>query len=242
MQNVLTLIKKEIKDYFISPIAYVVIAAFLAAVGIWFAFVKELYVLGQAQMRQTFIFITQILAIVVPALTMRSWAEEKKSGTIEILSTLPVSKLELIVAKFVSTFTFVLIAVFLTLPIPITLNILGSPDNGVIVAGYIGLTLLSASYVMIGQFVSINTRNQIVSFILGMVIIAILYILGELTFLQLLPSSVRPVFEALGIGSHFRSIARGVIDTRDVFYYLSIVIVLFYFIYKSLSRLKKEGR
>jgi len=241
MNNLITLIKKELKDYFISPIAYVVIATFLIATSIWFVFVKGLFISNQAEMRETFIFITQILILVIPALTMRSWAEEKKSQTLEIISTFPISNFELIIAKFLSCLIFVTFTLVLTFPIPITLNILGNPDNGIIIASYIGLILLAASYIAIGQFVSMNTKNQIVSFISSVAIIAILFIFGEPQFLQLMPSSFRVIFESLGLGSHYLSIAKGVLDTRDILYYLSLIIIVFYFIYKSSERIKKEG-
>ncbi len=241
MSNLIVLIKKELKDYFISPIAYVVIAAFLIATSIWFVFVKGLFINNQAEMRETFIFITQILIVVIPALTMRSWAEEKKSQTLEIISTFPISNLELIIAKFLSCLIFVIFTLLLTFPLPLTLNILGNPDNGIIIASYIGLILLSASYIAIGQFISINTQNQIVSFIVSAVLITVLYIFGEAQFLQFIPTSFRVIFESFGLGSHYLSIAKGVLDTRDILYYLSLIIVFFYFIYKSFERIKREG-
>lgn len=234
--------RKEIKDYFISPIAYIVITVFLIATAVWFVSVKGLFISNQADMRDIFIFITQILIIVIPALTMRNWAEEKSSGTLEVISTLPLSKRELIIGKFLSCLTFTIFMIFLTFPIPITLNILGNPDNGIIIAGYIGLIMLSASYIAIGQFISINTQNQIVSLIVSTTLIAILYFIGEAQFLQILPHRYWIYFEAFGLGSHFKSIAKGVLDSRDILYYLSIIIFLFYFIHKSLERIIKEGK
>lgn len=242
MKNIALVIKKELKDYFISPIAYVIIATFIVIVSIWFAFVKGLFINNQAQMRATFIFITQMLIIVIPALTMRSWAEEKKSGTLEVISTLPISNLGLIIAKFISCLIFVSLAILLTFTIPLTLNMLGNPDNGIIFASYFGLILLSASYITIGQLISINSQNQIVSFIISTVIITILYLFGEVQFLQFIPPSLRTYFEALGLGAHFKSLAKGVLDTRDILYYLSIITILFYFIHKSLIRIKKQGK
>ena len=239
MKSILILVKKELKDYFISPIAYIVIITFLLAVSIWFVFIKGLFVSNQADMRDIFIFITQIFIIVIPALTMRSWAEERKSQTLEILTTLPISSIELIISKFLSCLIFVILALILTFPIPLTLNILGNPDNGIIIAGYIGLIFLSASYIIIGQFVSINTNNQIVAFIASSVIILILYIFGEAQFLQYFPNSIRVIFESFGIGSHFASLAKGVIDTRDILYYLSLMLIFFYFIYKSFDKIKR---
>lgn len=240
MKNILVLTKKELKDYFISPIAYVVIAAFTVIVGILFT--KDLFVENQASIQNFFKLVPPLLIIVIPALTMRSWAEEKKTGTLEIISTLPINKTEIIISKFISCLLFISFILFLTFPIPLTLNILGNPDNGVIIAGYIGLLLLSASYVVIGQFVSINTQNQIVAFILSATLIAVLYVFGEPTFLQFIPTSLRGYFEALGLGAHFRSIARGVLDSRDILYYLSIIIILLYFISKSYDRIKKTGK
>jgi len=239
MKSILIIVKKELKDYFISPIAYIVIITFLLAVSIWFVFIKGLFLSNQADMRDIFIFITQIFIIVIPALTMRSWAEERKSQTLEILTTLPISSIELIISKFLSCLIFVILALILTFPIPLTLNILGNPDNGIIIAGYIGLIFLSASYIIIGQFVSINTNNQIVAFIASSVIILILYIFGEAQFLQYFPNSIRVIFESFGIGSHFLSIAKGVIDTRDILYYLSLILIFFYFIYKSFDKIKR---
>jgi ABC-2 type transport system permease protein len=239
MKNTLIVIKKELKDYFISPIAYVVIATFLIVTSVWF--VKDLFIQNRADMRTFFTFVPAILIIVIPALTMRSWAEERREGTLEIITTLPISSIELIIAKLVSTLVFTVFILFLTIPIPVVLNSLGNPDNGIIIAGYIGLIILSATYIIIGQFISINTDNQIVSFILSAALIAFLFILGETSFLQFIPGTFRGLFEALGLGSHFRSIARGVIDSRDILYYLSIITFMTIFTYKSLLRIKKSG-
>lgn len=240
MKNVFVLVKKELKDYFISPIAYVVISAFIIISGI--IFTKDLFVENQASLSNFIQIVPALLIIVIPALTMRSWSEEKKSGTLEIISTFPISKTEIMISKFISCFLFVLFVLILTFPIPLTLNVLGNPDNGVIIGSYFGLILLSASYIAIGQFISINTENQIVAFILSSSIIAVLYVFGEPTFLQFIPSYLRDFFESLGLGAHFRSIARGVIDSRDLLYYLSIIALLLYFINKSYERIKKLGK
>lgn len=249
MKELLVLTKKELKDYFISPIAYVVIITFTLLVGIMFA--KDIFVYNQASMRRILteidiinlsIPIPVILILIIPAITMRSWAEEKREGTLEIISTLPISRIEIVIAKFLSAFIFTTQLILLTIPIPITLNLLGNPDNGVIIAGYLGLILLSATYILIGQLVSINTQNQIVALIVSIVLIGILYTVGESGFLIFVPTSLRTFFEAFGLGSHFRSIARGVLDSRDILYYLSIILLLFMFIYKSLSRIKRTGK
>lgn len=240
MKNIVTLTKKELKDYFTSTIAYVVIAVFLIVTSI--LFIKDVFIDDQATMRKTFEFIPLILAIIIPALTMRSWAEEKKEGTIEIIRTLPIKKAELILGKFLATLLLVIFMLILLLPIPVMLNILGNPDNGVIAAGFLGLILLSATYILIGQFVSINSQNQIVSFIISTAIIAVLFIIGESRFLELVPVTLRTYFGAIGIGTHFESIAKGVIDTRDILYYFSTITIVFAFIYKSLNRIGKLGK
>ncbi|MBN2015579.1 ABC transporter permease [Candidatus Dojkabacteria bacterium] len=247
MKNILLVIKKELKDYYISPIAYVVISAFVVLITL--KFITSVFVDNVADMRNIFYEwefpdlppMPILLILVIPALTMRSWAEERREGTLEVISTLPISNIGLIVAKFISCFLFTTFMLLLTLPIPITLNILGNPDNGVIIAGYLGLILLSASYISIGQFVSINTRNQIISFILSFVLITMLYIFGEIQFLQYVPSSLRFLFGSLGLGSHLRSIAKGVLDSRDILYYISIIALLFYFTYRSFQRIKRTG-
>lgn len=239
MKNILELTKKELKGYFTSAMAYIVIVSFLIISYIWFS--KDVFVENQANMRNIFEFMPTFFIIIIPLLTMRSWAEERKDGTLEILKTLPFNAFELVISKFLSTLIFSIVMLLLLFPIPLVLNILGNPDNGVILAGFIGLIFLSATYISIGQFISINTKNQIISFIISAAIIGILYLVGEASFLQFVPNALRDYFFALGLGAHFRSIAKGVLDTRDVFYYLSIIILLITFIYKSLKRIGKQG-
>lgn len=240
MKNIAILTKKELRDLFTSPIAYVVFATFLVISSL--LFIKDVFVVNQAEMRDFFELVPMLLIVVVPGITMRSWSEEKREGTIEILATLPFSRSQLIIGKFLSNFLFITIAILLTAIIPVTLNVLGNPDNGVIIAGYIGLLMLAAAYTVIGQFVSINTQNQIVSLILSAVLIAILYIIGEPGFLQFVPATLRGFFEALALGTHFESIAKGVLDTRDILYYVSIITILLLSIYKSFERIRKVGK
>ena len=240
MKNILLLIKKELKGYFISPVAYVVIIIFLLAANIWF--VKDLFVNNEASARKLFEILPLLFIFIIPAFTMKSWAEERKDGTIEILRTFPISKWELVLGKFFSTLIYFTILILTLFPIIIVLNILGNPDNGVMIAASIASIFLAASYIAIGQLVSINTTNQIISFILSVVFIGILYIVGDNSFLQFLPSSIRSIVASFGLGEHFRSIIKGVIDSRDILYYMSIIILIIFFIYKSLSRLSIKGK
>ncbi|MEI7579388.1 MAG: ABC transporter permease [bacterium] len=238
-RNILILMLKELKDAFTSPVAYIVISFFTIVVGI--AFAKDIFVTSQADMRSVFNTASLVLVIVVPAITMRSFAEERQSGTYEILSTLPLSSLQILLAKFFANLFLCLVIILATLPIPIILNVIGQPNNGLIVAGYLGLFILSASYVALGQFISINSTSQVAAFLLTVTLIAILYVIGMDAFLQLLPQGMRSFFNALSLKSHFDGIAKGVIDTRDILYYFSILLLMFYFTFKSILRIKKKG-
>jgi ABC-2 type transport system permease protein len=154
---------------------------------------------------------------------MRSWAEEKKMGTIEVLMTLPLKDYEVVLGKFLSGFVFMILSVMLTFPLVLTLLILGRPETGTIIGGYLGSSLLGAAYLAIGLFVSSLTRNQIIAFIIGIVTCFAFLIIGEDLVLMSAPPLVAPLLTYLGLGAHFESISRGVIDTRDVLYYLSII-------------------
>lgn len=235
----ISLIKKELKDYYLSPVSYIVVAAFVIVLSA--VFFNDLFIENQANMRKVFELIPLVFIIIIPALTMRTWAEERKEGTLELLMTQPISIRQLIGAKYFSTVIFASFMVLLTLPIPITLNYLGNPDNGVILAGYIGTFLLISAYAGIGQVVSMNSKNQIAALIIAVLLIGLLYIVGEVFILELLPFKFRDYFSALGLGYHFRSISKGVIDSRDVLYYFSIIGLSKLYMYKSLLRIKKRG-
>ncbi len=243
MKNVIdstlwTLFKKELKTYFILPIAYIFITTYI--VVNFYLFFKSFFVVNQADMRQFFELQPIMLLFFIPALTMRLWAEEKKEGTFEYLMTLPSNEWNFILGKFFSSWVFMLIVIFFTLPLYITVSILGNPDHGVIIASYIGLILLSGSYISIGLFISSLTYNQIVSFILSVVVLFSLWIIGEKIVLYTVPSSIANILEYVGLGSHYDSLQRGVIDLRDIVYYLSVM-VLFLFLNKlSLETRKWE--
>jgi ABC-2 type transport system permease protein len=155
---------------------------------------------------------------------MRSWAEEKKLGTIEILMTLPVKDWEIVIGKFLSSFFFLMLTVCLTFPLAVTVYLLGSPDMGPIWGGYLGAFLLGGAYLAIGLFSSSITENQIVSFIIAIIISFAFLIIGEDFVIINAPSSLVPILSYLGLGAHFQSIGRGVIDSRDILYYLSVMI------------------
>ena len=221
MSNISTIFQKEFKSYFNSPIAYIFIITFLLFSG-WLFF-RTFFLIGQAHLRPLFGILPWLFLILAPAVTMRAWAEEKKLGTMEVLMTLPLRDYEVVLGKFLANFVFIIITLLLTFPLVATTYVLGEPDTGAIVGGYLGACLMGGAYLAIGLFVSSLTKNQIVAFIIGIVTCFALLIVGEDIVLMSAPSVVVPLFTYLGLGAHFESISRGVIDSRDLIYYLSVI-------------------
>ncbi len=221
MRNMLTIFQKEFKSYFNSPIAYIFIITFLLFSN-WLFF-RTFFLIGQAHMRPLFGILPWLFLILAPAITMRAWAEEKKMGTMEVLMTLPLKDYEIVLGKFLASFIFLIIAVLLTFPLALTIYFLGKPDNGTIIGGYLGACLMGGAYLAIGLFISSLTQNQIVAFIVSIVVCFAFLIIGEDIVLMSAPAILSPVFTYLGLGSHFESISRGVIDSRDLLYYSSII-------------------
>jgi ABC-2 type transport system permease protein len=219
MQNVISIARKEIRSYFTSTIAYVVITVFLLITG-WF-FSTNLFLVNQATLRAAFGIIPIIFIFFVPAITMRLISEEKKSGTIELLVTMPIKDYEIIIGKFLSALSLVAIALLFTFTYVLTIALLGNADAGPIIGGYLGLLLMSGAYLALGLFASSLTQNQIVAFIIAIAIIFVLFMLDKILFF--VPAGLATIFEYLSIDYHFNNIARGVIDSRDVIYYLSLI-------------------
>lgn len=240
MKQVLDIVKKEVREYISSPVAYIVIGVFSLLVGVYFS--RYVFVDNQANLRKLFEFIPLIWIVFIPALTMKSFSEELKTGTLEVLMTLPVTKAQIIIGKFLSNLVVVILMLLLTIPAVFTINYLGNPDIGQTIVAYFGLVLLSSAYIFIGLAISIKSRNQIVAFILSAFVIAILYGVGEVQVLTIIPSSYRDYFELLGMGAHFRSIARGVLDSRDLIYYLTILIVSYFYTLNSFQKIQSKGK
>ena len=228
------LCKKELKSYFDSPIAYIIITIFLLISG-WFFF-SDLFLVNQATLRNLFGIILFIFMFFIPAITMRLLSEEKKSGTIEILLTLPVKDHQIILGKFLAGMFLISLAVILTLVYAFTLSGLGNLDFGSVVSGYLGLILLGATYLSIGIFTSSLTQNQIVAFIISFMIIFVLYLLDNV--LIFMPGFLASVLEYLSVNYHFSNISRGVIDSRDVIYYLSLIFFFLFLAVRVLSSRK----
>jgi ABC-2 type transport system permease protein len=221
MKHITHIFWKEFKAYFNSPIAYIFIISFLVVVN-WLFF-RTFFLANQSSMRPFFSLLPWVFLFLAPAITMRSWAEEKKMGTLEILMTLPVKDYEIVVGKFLSGFCFLVVSLLLTFPLPITMLLVGQPDLGPIWGGYLGACLLGGAYLAIGLFASSLTENQIVAFIVAILFCFGLLIVGETFVLLNVPAALVPVCSFLGLGAHFESIGRGVVDSRDILYYLSVI-------------------
>jgi len=238
MNSVMAIFKKEFKSYFISPIAYIFITVYLVVTN--FLFFQGFFIINQADMRGYFSLLPWVFLFFVPAISMRSWAEEKKVKTLDLLLTWPVSDVEVVLGKFLASFLFLSTAILLSLTIPITIAFLGSPDIGPIIGGYLGAILMGAAYLAIGLWVSSHTENQIVAFILGVVATFILFMLGNPFVTMAAPQWLVPALSYIGLGNHFSSVERGVVDSRDIIYYLSVVGFFLFLNVQSLGSRKWE--
>jgi ABC-2 type transport system permease protein len=218
MRQINNIFKKEFRTYFVSPIAYIVISIFLLVTG-WFFFMT-FFLYNQADLRNFFILLPIIFSFVVPAVTMRLFSEELNIGSYEILLTLPVTFRDVILGKFLASVAFLAAMLSPTLAYPITISFLGELDWGPVAGGYIGAIMLGAAFSSIGLFASSLTRNQIVAFIIGMAICFALTLVDKMLFF--LPQSMLGFFEYLGADFHFQNISKGIIDSRDILYFLSI--------------------
>jgi ABC-2 type transport system permease protein len=232
LSRVLPIFKKELRSYFTSPIAYIVITVFLLICG-WF-FSTSLFVVGQASLRNVFQIIPFVLTFFVPAITMRLLSEERKSGTFELLATMPVSDFSIVLGKYLAALVLLAVALLCTVTYAITVRALGKADVGVMFAGYIGLLLLGAGYLAIGILASSLTENQIVAFIIAFSIIFVLSLIDKV--LMFVPAAVASVFEYLSAEYHFNNIARGVLDSRDLVYYGSLIVLGLFFAARALQK------
>ncbi len=224
MSGALTVFKKELRGFFFSPIAYIVITTFLLLSG-WFFF-STFFLYNQAELRNFFSLLPIIFAFIVPAITMRLFSEELNSGSFELLSTLPISDSGIVVGKFMAALVFIALMLLPTLAYAVSVAALGDLDWGPVFGGYCGALLLAGAYAGIGLFASSLTKNQIVAFIIGMAICFMLTIFDRMLFF--VPESVLAVFAYLGSTTHFQNISRGIIDTRDLLYFLSIMFLALY--------------
>jgi len=227
MRNVGIIMRRELGGYFVTPLAYVFILIFLVLAN-WFTFyLGGLFERGQADLNPFFNFHPWLYLFLIPALSMRLWAEERKSGSIELLMTLPVTLWQAVLGKFLAAWLFAAIALALTFPLWITVNYLGSPDNGAILAAYLGSLLLAAGFFAIGSCMSALTRNQVVAFILGVVVCFVFLLAGFPMVLDAFrgwaPQPLVDAIASLSFLTHFESITKGVIDFRDLLYFAMLI-------------------
>ena len=227
MNNIWAIFKRELRGYFVTPLAYVFIVIFLFLTGIFTFYMGGFFQRGQADLQAFFAFHPWLYLFLIPAISMRLWAEERKQGTIELLLTLPVSMAEAVIGKFLSAWAFTGIALALTFPMWITVNYLGNPDNGIIVAGYFGSFIMAGAYLAIGICISAMTKNQVIAFVIT-VVTCLLFVLSGFPVVLNFFQGWAPVYVVEAISSfsfltHFTSITKGVIDLRDIIYFLSLI-------------------
>ncbi len=228
LANIKTIIKRELGGYFSSPVAYVFIVIFLLLTGFFTFMAGGFFERGQASLDGCFfLWHPWLYLFLVPAVGMRLWAEERRVGTLELLLTMPITAWQAIVGKFLASWIFLLLALALTFPVVITVNYLGSPDNGVIFAGYVGSFLMAGAYLAISCMTSAMTRNQVVSFIVALVICLFLVLCGFPPVTNLLTRMDKPwlvdTVASLSVITHFEWFTKGVLDSRDIIFFLSII-------------------
>ncbi|MCG8670388.1 MAG: ABC transporter permease subunit [Pseudomonadales bacterium] len=227
MNSFKVVLSRELNSYFATPLAYVFIVIFLMISGAFTFFMGGFYERGQADLWPFFNFHPWLYLFLVPAISMRLWAEERKSGTIELLMTLPLSLRAIVFGKFFAAWIFTGVALALTFPIWLTVNYLGDPDNGAILAGYLGSWLMAGGFLAIGSCISATTKNQVIAFIIS-VVICFLFVVSGFNivldwFTSWAPGFLVDSVAALSFLTHFNAIAKGVLDFRDLAYFVIVI-------------------
>ncbi len=228
MKQTLTLLRKELATYFNSPIAYIVVVFFLVFTSVWFFYIQQFVAQNVASLRNYFAVVPIVFIILLPAVTMRTWAEENKIGTAELLLTLPFREGQTVAGKFLGAFSLLVLMLVLTIPVPLTIAPLGDFEVGQIVAQYIGVLALGAAGLAIGLFVSSLSKNQITAFIFSAVVLLLLTLINQVNFLVELPEWLGTVFNYLSLDYHFSSFEKGLVDTRDLVFYLALTALFLY--------------
>jgi ABC-2 type transport system permease protein len=244
MRNIMAIFRREFAGYFATPVAYVFLVVFLALAGALAFYIGNFFDRGQDDLEPFFTFHPWLYMFLIPAISMRLWAEERKTGTIELLLTLPISIPEAVLGKFLAAWAFTAVALALTFPMWITANLLGSPDNGVILAGYLGSLVLAGAFLAIGSCMSAFTRNQVIAFVLAAVICFLFMLSGTSLVLNAasgwLPQVLVDALASFSFLGHFNSIIKGVIDLRDIVFLVSLM-ALFLYVNVILVDLKKAA-
>ena len=239
MSTTLTIARRDFQAYFNSPAAYVVLGVFLLVLG--YLFFSTLFLGGYASMRGFFGVAPVLFVVFGPAITMRLISEERKTGTIEQLLTLPVNNYQVVVGKFLAALGIVCVGLIFTIPYAVSVSLLIPPDSsfdyGPVLGGYLGLILLASVFLALGLFASSLTKNQIIAFIIGLALCFFFYFIDK--FAVLMPANLAAIFEYISVDFHFTNIARGVIDTRALVFYLSLVTLFIVLTERSLRRDKR---
>jgi ABC-2 type transport system permease protein len=229
MTGTWTIFKRELAGYFATPVAYVFIVIFLFLTGIATFYIGNFFERAQADLKSFFLYHPWLYLFLIPAISMRLWAEERKSGTIELLMTLPVSLGGIVLGKFLAAWAFTGIALALTFPMWLTVNYLGNPDNGVIVASYIGSLFMAGGYLAIGGCISALTKNQVIAFVVSVVVCFIFTVSGAAIVLEFVgawaPQFLVQAIASFSFLTHFNAITEGVIDVRDVVFFATLIAV-----------------
>lgn len=223
MNGWLSVFKREFRAYFATPLAYVFIVIFLVLSGVFTFFVGGFYERGQADLQPFFVYIPWLYLFLIPAIAMRLWAEERKSGTLELLMTLPIAPGGAVLGKFLAAWAFSAVALVLTFPLVITVNYLGNPDNGAIVSGYLGAMLMAGAYLGIGAALSATTKNQVVAFVLSVTVCFVFTVSGLEIVQAFFPDAIGKEVAKFSFLTRFNDISRGVVDLRDVIYFATLI-------------------
>jgi gliding motility-associated transport system permease protein len=227
MSNLFSIYKREFTSYFVTPVAYVFIVIFLLMTGTFTFYLGAFYESNQADLEPFFRFHPWLYLFLIPAISMRLWSDERKSGTIELLMTLPISITDAVVGKYLAAWSFTAVALFLTFPMWITVNYLGNPDNAVILASYIGSLIMAGGFLAIGSCISAFTKSQVIAFVISVVISFMFILSGFPMVLDLFqgwaPQAIVDAIASFSFLTHFTSIKKGVIDIRDVIYFAALI-------------------
>jgi ABC-2 type transport system permease protein len=229
MQNIWFIMKRELNGYFATPVAYVFIIIFLLLAGFATFFVGNFFERGEADLYPFFSLHPWLYILLIPAISMRLWSEERKSGSIELLMTLPVSVFEAVLGKYLAAWAFTGLALLLNFPLWISVNYLGSPDNGVIAASFLGSLLMAGGFLAIGSCISALTKNQVIAFVLSLIASLVFVLSGYGIVLDFFsswaPATLIEAISSFSFLTHFDAISKGVIDMRDMLYFVSVIIV-----------------
>lgn len=239
MKKIFTIARREFDSYFTSFIAYIAITVFVVITGVLVFFKGEFFERNEASLRVLFEWVPLIFLGYIPAITMRLISEEKRSGTIELLVTMPVTDWQIVLGKYLAGLGFLIVSLAMTLHFPLIVALKGAPDWGPIIGGYFGLLLIGAAYLAIGLMTSTWTRNQIVSFILSLLFCGFFFFIGKAV--EKVWINMKPIFDYISFDYHFHNIERGVLDTRNIIYFVSLIMLCLVISVQSLSARKWRG-